>query len=105
MATFLLNMTVLSLKRKDETSINVLLTVLPDVLIHFNDSEAQYRILVTIGTLLLGTTSIEQVQVKMKLTKSDKFVQHVTLLTQKGNGDIELKRKSCALQVQRDLLL
>lgn len=103
LATFLLNISILTLKRNDEIGISVLADVLPDVLTNLEDPEAQFRAYVALGTLFTSGNVQQNREVKSKAKENGKFLEKLEANTTSYNNDIELKRKNCALQIQHAL--
>lgn len=103
LATFLLNVTVLILTRSDEIGVSILADVLPDILTNLTDAEAQFRAYVALGTLISSNNAQQNALIKLKVKENKKFVEQLNLNTLTHQGDVELKRKNCALQLQRTL--
>lgn len=104
LATFLLNISILILKREDELGISVLADVLPDIIANLEDPEAQFRAYTALGTLITsGSLELTQ-QVKTKVLQNVRFIGKLKAHADAHQNDVELKRKNCALQI-RNLLL
>lgn len=105
LATFLLNISILILKRSDEIGISILADVIPDILTNVTDPEAQFRAYVALGSLLSTTNLQQNQQVKAKVMENTRFLEKLKIHVASPGSDVELKRKNCAAQVQRVLLL
>nr|XP_022905059.1 phospholipase A-2-activating protein [Onthophagus taurus] len=102
-ATLLLNSTILSHKKQDEIGLYLLANILPEMVASVNDPEAQFRILVALGTLISYGPLAHRQQVKSNVLENEKFKEKIKILSQTGLTDVEVKRKNCALQVQNEL--
>ncbi|XP_018332885.2 phospholipase A-2-activating protein [Agrilus planipennis] len=104
LATLLLNLTVLCLKKSDEFGILILANVLPDMINLLDDNEAQFRAYVALGTMLSSGSSEQANAVRQKVLEDDKFMERLNDHASQYSNEIELKRKNCASQVQNKLL-
>ncbi|RZC40157.1 phospholipase A-2-activating protein [Asbolus verrucosus] len=100
LATILLNLSVASLKKKDELGISVLADVIPDILSKLSDPESQFRGYVALGTLLTSPNSQQIAEVKAKVKTNSGFVSALQSHLLSGQSDLENKRQNCAQQVQ-----
>lgn len=87
-------------KHHDEFGLQLLASVIPDIIIHSNDPEAQFRGLVALGTLL---TSKYKVALKSIIQENTSFIQKLKLLREEQTNDLEAKRNKCATQVLVEL--
>lgn len=97
LSTLLLNLSIASLKKKDDLGVSVLADVIPDILTKLSDPESQFRAYVALGTLL---TSDFQSEVKTKVKSNTRFVSVLQSHVLPGQSDLEEKRRNCASQVQ-----
>lgn len=104
LATFLLNISVLNLKRDDELGISVLANVVPDIITNIEDPEAQFRAYTALGTLITSGNQELTRQVKLKVLQNVQFIEKLKLNASVYQNDVELKRKNCALQIQNLVL-
>lgn len=101
MMTFLLNLSILCLKKNDEMGIILLGTILPDALSNCKDPEAHFRGLVALGNLLTSNNAAFVNEVKAKLVLNSTFRARVDAFTRESNNDLEKKRMACAQQLQQ----
>lgn len=99
LTTFLLNLTILTIKERDEFGILLLANVMPDVLLSLNDCEAQFRALIAIGTLLLLVNSDTKKIINDKIKENRNFTVKLQDWSTNAITDAETKRKNCANQV------
>jgi phospholipase A-2-activating protein len=100
LATLLLNLSVATLKKRDELGISVLADVIPDILTKLSDPESQFRSYVALGTLLTSASSLQAAEVKTKVKSNPGFVSALQSHLMSGQNDLENKRRNCACQVQ-----
>ncbi|XP_063925549.1 phospholipase A-2-activating protein [Zophobas morio] len=99
LATLLLNICIVSLKKKDDVGVSVLADVVPDILTKLNDPESQFRAYVALGTLLTGSNSLQS-EIKTKVKSNSGFVSALQSHLLSRQTDLEEKRRNCASQVQ-----
>ncbi|KAK4875781.1 hypothetical protein RN001_012203 [Aquatica leii] len=99
LTTFLLNLSILSIKFEDEFGILLLTNVVPDMVIALNDCEAQFRGLIAIGTLLTVGNADQKKLIKEKMFENTKFLEKLYEWSQNHSNDAEMKRRNCAKQV------
>lgn len=102
-ATFLLNITILCQKFQDEFGIMLLASVIPDIVVHLDDPEAQFRGLIAVGTLLSSENTEYKRSVQEKIKENDNFTRKLMLLVKEHANEAELKRKNCAIQVLSEI--
>jgi hypothetical protein len=95
-----LNLSVATLKKRDELGISVLADVIPDILTKLSDPESQFRSYVALGTLLTSASSLQAAEVKTKVKSNPGFVSALQSHLMSGQNDLENKRRNCACQVQ-----
>lgn len=95
--TFLLNLTVLSTKERDEFGVVLLANVLPDVILSLNDCEAQFRGLIAVGTLIVNADTKKIITDKIK--ENGNCTVKLKDWSTNAATDAETKRKNCTNQV------
>lgn len=101
LATFLLNISILCLKRQDEIGLMILTSVIPEICTMLRDTEAQFRAYVALGTLLKSCSDKEGV--KERIVENGGFMKALRRAASEYGNDAELKRKRCAWLVQNEL--
>lgn len=102
LSTALLNLTILTIRQKDDIGFSVLAQVLPDILTKITDAEAQFRMYVALGTLILSSNG-HQAEVKAKINENGSFISTLQLHVFSGQNDIENKRMNCVKQLMNIL--
>ncbi|ERL89805.1 phospholipase A-2-activating protein [Dendroctonus ponderosae] len=97
LATVLMNLTLMILKNKEHAGYKVLAEVLPDMITTLDDSEAQFRIYVAIGTLMQNSDSLRP-EVVEKIKESGEFLPLLKLHFHVTN-EAQNKRANCAKQI------
>lgn len=99
LATFLLNSTILCQKFNDEFGFLLLASIIPDNLLQFNENEAQFRVLVAIGTLLSCKSTNSKKIVEDKMKENQSFLQKLMVLSKEFTNETDTKRYKCAVEV------
>ncbi|KAF5295352.1 hypothetical protein FQR65_LT01542 [Abscondita terminalis] len=99
LTTFLLNLSIMCQKVEDEFGILLLTNVVPDMLIAFNDIEAQFRGLIAIGTLFALGKPDQKKLIKGKMLENTKFLEKLNEWSESHSNDAEMKRRNCAKEV------
>lgn len=99
LATVLLNMTVLSIKKNDDVCFSVLAQVLPDVLTKLTDPESHFRIYVALGTLIQQSNS-HKTEIVQRVNDNSNFLTTLQLHSFSGGNELECKRTNCVKQLQ-----
>ncbi|XP_076265264.1 phospholipase A2 activator protein [Rhynchophorus ferrugineus] len=99
LATVLLNMTILSLRKLDELGCSVLAQVLPDVATKLTDPESQFRVYVALGTLMKQCNS-HKAELVQKINENSNFLTTLQLHSLSGGNELEIKRTNCVKQLQ-----
>lgn len=103
LATFLMNTTVVCQKKQDEIGLFLLANILPDIITVLTDAEAQFRSIIALGTLVSCGSQTEKQQMKKRVLENVKFVEKLKILSHVGESDVELKRKTCAQELEYEL--
>lgn len=98
LATTLLNLTTLTVRKNDEVGFSILANVLPDILTKLTDPESQFRMYVAVGTLIVSSKSQKQ-EVIGKINSNPSFTNLLELHKFSGQSDIENKRMGCVKQL------
>lgn len=100
LATVLLNLVILTVKRNDELGFSVMADVVPDILTKLTDMEAHFRCYVALGTLITSSNKHKE-EVKIKINENANFVSTMQLhAISGGHNDLENKRRNCVKQLQ-----
>ncbi|CAG9765638.1 unnamed protein product [Ceutorhynchus assimilis] len=99
LATLLLNLTILSIRKNDDLGYSVLVQVLPDIITKFTDVESHFRIYVALGTLVTQSNLHKQ-EIVSKVNGNQNFLTTLQLHSFGGN-DLENKRGNCVKQLQK----
>ncbi|XP_056634387.1 phospholipase A-2-activating protein [Diorhabda sublineata] len=98
LATTLLNLTILVVKRNDEIGITVLAQVIPDLVTKLTESEAHFRAYVALGTLITRA-NVYKLMVKAKVQENSNFISTLHLHSFSSQTDIENKRMNCVKEL------
>lgn len=102
LATVLLNMSIVCIKKNDEIGLEILASILPELLTNFQEAEAQFRGYVALGTLM-SSPKYGGI-VKERIRNNQAFLSALEVAVTTFGSDAEQKRKHCACQVQKTLL-
>ncbi|XP_017771829.1 PREDICTED: phospholipase A-2-activating protein [Nicrophorus vespilloides] len=106
LATFILNLIIMVIKRQDEFGMLEIADKLPDTLVILSDPEAQFRAFVGMGTLISCENKALNKEVKRIIQGKTQFCKTIRdIISVQGNSEVEIKRNKCASQVDKELLL
>lgn len=82
----------------------MLASVIPDMIVLFNDIEAQFRALVALGTLICVTENEQRKSIQEKIVENNEFLNKLKSYKSQYNNESDQKLLKCAQEVQNILV-